>query len=88
MAEQKRKMAVFGTEMEVVDVPIASSREETSEYELADGSSLRVKNVATSILRIENQFTPDGRPIYLVLGAPVVKVHKSKLKPKTKKRKR
>jgi hypothetical protein len=79
-------MTILGKAMEVSDVPFTSSREPFSEYELEDGSVLKVRNVATSILRIQGQFTPDGRPIYIVLTTPAVKVHKSKLKPKNVRR--
>jgi hypothetical protein len=81
MAEQKRMMTILGQDMEVADVPIVSMNELPSEYELEDGSVLRVRNVATQILRVEGQFTPDGRPVYLVLTAPAVAVKSSTLKP-------
>lgn len=85
MPEQKRKMAILGTEIEVADVPITTATEFFNEYQLEDGSVLKVKSVATSILRLEGQFTPDGRPIYLVLTSPAVNVESSTLSPKLKK---
>ena len=86
MPEQKRKMAVLGTEMDVADVPIKKATEFFNEYELEDGSVLKVKNVATSILRLEGQYTPDGKPIYLVLTSPAVNVATSLLRPKPEKK--
>jgi hypothetical protein len=85
MAETKKKMPLFGTEMEVSDVPIAKSQEAFNTYELEDGTVLKVKNVATSILRVEGQFNPlpDGRPIYLVFTSPVVSVESSPLTKKS-----
>ena len=82
MAEQKRTMTILGKEIDVADVPIASMNELPNIYELEDGSVLRVRNVVTSILRIEGQFNPDGTPVYLVLTTPVVAVQSSTLKPK------
>jgi len=75
-------MTIFGKEMEVADVPITDMKEPSSEYHLEDGSVLRVRNVATAILRVQDQFNPDGTPIYLVLTSPAVTVQKSELKPK------
>jgi hypothetical protein len=81
MAETKKKLPLFGQETEVAEVPILKSEEGFNRYELEDGTILRVKNVATSILRIEGQFNPapDGRPIYLVFTSPVVNVDSSPL---------
>lgn len=81
MAETKKKLPIFGTDTEVADVPVVRAEENFSYYELEDGTTLKVKNVATSILRIEGQFNPppDGRPIYLVLTSPVVNVESSPL---------
>lgn len=74
MPEQKRTMNILGKDMEVADVPITSMKEAVNEYELEDGSILRVRNVATAILRVEGQRNPDGSPVYLVLTAPAVTI--------------
>ncbi len=47
---------MFGQEVEVADVPIRKAVEFFNEYELEDGSVLKVKSVAMSVLRIEGQF--------------------------------
>ena len=78
-------MTVLGVEMDVAEVPIQKSEEPTAVYELEDGSVLRVRNVATSILRLDGQFTPDGKPIYLVLTTPAVNVQKFKITASKKK---
>ena len=70
-------MDILGTMRDVVDVPVKSATEFFNQYELEDGTIMKVKNVATSFLRVEGQFLPDGRPIYLVLSAPVVNVESS-----------
>jgi hypothetical protein len=82
MPEQKRMMTILGKEMEVSDVPIAEMKEPVCEYTLEDGSVLRVRNVATAVLRLEGQFNPDGTPIYLVLTSPNVAVQSSKISQK------
>jgi hypothetical protein len=82
MPEQKKRMDILGSMRDVVDVPVKSATEFFNEYVLEDGTVIKVKNVATSFLRVEGQFLPDGRPIYLVLSSPVVNVESS---PVTKK---
>ena len=79
MPELKRYIKVFGTDTLVADVPITRAEERFNEYELEDGSLLRVKNVPHSILRVEGQFNSDGKPVYLVLTSPVVAVIHSSL---------
>ena len=81
MPEVKKKVPLLGSDTEVADVPIVKSEEGFNRYELEDGTILKVKNVATTIWRIEGQFNPppDGRPIYIVLSTPVVNVESSPL---------
>jgi hypothetical protein len=76
MPETKRTIAALGQNLNVADVPIVSSSESFNTYTLEDGSVLKVKNVATSIARVEGQFMPDGRPVYMVFSTPVVIVEK------------
>jgi hypothetical protein len=74
MAEVKKKLPVFGFEVDVSEVPIVKATEEFNEYVLEDGSVLKVKSVATSIMRVEGQFLPDGKPVYIVVTSPAVRV--------------
>jgi hypothetical protein len=74
MAETKKKIRILGNDVNVFDVPIKSAIEFFNEYELEDGSKVKVKAVATSFLRVEGEYSPDGKPVYLVLTAPAVNV--------------
>jgi hypothetical protein len=75
MPEIKRVIKLFGNDVNVMDVPIKSAKNENfADYELEDGSNVRVKFVASAFLRVEGEYTPDGRPIYLALSAPAVNV--------------
>ena len=73
---------MLGLELDVSEVPVVQSdeHEHINTYVLEDGSVLRVRSVATSILRVEGQYLPDGSPIYLVLATPVTSVASSRLK--------
>lgn len=74
MPGQKQRLKFAGVEVEVEVVPVTKSTAYFNECQLADGSLLRVKGVATSILRMEGQHGPDGKPIYIVTISPVVSV--------------
>lgn len=80
MAETKKKLALFGFEVDVSEVPVKKAEEALTRYELEDGTALRVRNVATAILRVEGQWLPDGSPVYIVASTPVVGVESSVLK--------
>ena len=74
MAEIKKKLPVFGCEVDVSEVSAKTAVEPFCEYELEDGAKVKVKTVATSFLRVDNQFSPDGSPIYLVFTGSVLSV--------------
>jgi hypothetical protein len=74
MPETKKTVRLLGFDVKVIDVPVKSATESFAEYELEDGSKIRVKFVASSFLRVENEFGPDGKPLYLVFSAPAVNV--------------
>lgn len=79
MPEKKRKINVLGHDVEVAEVAILQGEEKFLYYKLEDGTALKVKNVATSVLRVEGQYLPDGNPIYIVASTPVVSVESSPL---------
>jgi len=48
----------------VTDIEVLSAREAWSEYQLADGSVLRVKPIMISVSRLAEVQGADGDPIY------------------------
>jgi hypothetical protein len=74
MPEIKKKIKLIGLDIDVVDVPIKTANETFGEYELEDGSKIRVKFVASAFMRVEGQYGPDRKPVYLVFSAPAVNV--------------
>jgi hypothetical protein len=80
MPENKKKLSILGLQIDVSDVPIVKAQEYFNQYVLEDGTVLRVKSVATSMMRVEGQFLPDGSPIYIVLTSPAVSVESSLIK--------
>lgn len=74
MAIVTKKIKLAGKEIVVSEVPAVDSKEFFNEYKLEDGAEIRVKSVATSIMRIEGEYAPDGKPLYMVLCGQVVSV--------------
>lgn len=74
MVETRKTIKLLGFEVKVTDVPIKSASESFAEYELEDGSKVRVKFVASSFLRADGEYGPDGKPVYLVFSSPAVNV--------------
>ena len=74
MSEKKIKIPLFGHDVDATEVPISKSAENFNEYTLADGSTIRLKVVATAIFRLEGQYTAGGDPVYLIKNGQVVTV--------------
>jgi hypothetical protein len=74
MPETKKTIKLLGLDINVTDVPIKTANEYFNEYELEDGSKIKVKFSASSFMRADNEHAPDGKPIYLVFAVPAVNV--------------
>jgi hypothetical protein len=78
----EKTITLFGHDIPVTEVPVVEAEERFIQYKLEDGTLLKVKNVATSVLRVNDQYLPDGSPVYLVLANPVVSVVSSPINKK------
>jgi hypothetical protein len=63
-----------GTEMPAVELGFQTSGEHWNEYILDDGSVVKIKLVATSVVRLEDQYDVNGAPVYLVQSTNVMAV--------------
>lgn len=71
----KRKINLAdGSEVEGSVMTFRSSGEHWNEYLVDDGSVVRIKLVATEVLRIDGQYDPQGNPVYLVQSTNVMSV--------------
>ena len=52
-------------DQEGIEVPIKKSTEYWSELELEDGSIIRYKSTISRVLRVEDQYDPEGNPLYV-----------------------
>ena len=72
--ERKRKIKLEGGEVEAVEVGFRASGEHWNEYLADDGTIIRVKLVVTEVLRVVDQFDPEGNPGYVVKSTNVTAV--------------
>ena len=66
------KVPYQGRQVEGHSVDFLTRKEDFNEYQLGDGKILRIKMVVTRIIRLEEEKTPDGSPIYLVQSQNIV----------------
>ena len=63
-----------GREVEATDIGFRQVREDWNEYELQDGTTLRMKTVVSDIVRVEGEYDNEGNPIYVVKSGNVLVV--------------
>lgn len=73
MPPEKRKIPIAGGgEADATLMPFQVGNESWNEYLLEDGTVLRVKLVATEIMRVDDAYNGDGDPVYLIKSQNVV----------------
>lgn len=80
--ERKKRVDVGRGPQDVTEVGFRTSGEHWNEYLLDDGTVLRIKLVATEILRIDGEFDAQGNPAYVVASTNVTAVSASQDKRK------
>jgi hypothetical protein len=65
-------------QVEAEQIDFESKAEPWSTYELADGTTLKVRVILTGVLRIEGEYDPSGNPIYVVSSQTVVQANSPK----------
>jgi hypothetical protein len=64
-------------DVDATEMGFQTGGEHWNEYLLSDGSVIRLKPVATEILRVDGKYDNDGNPVYIVKAANVVSVSAS-----------
>ncbi len=72
---RKMRFAPEGPEKEVQLIDIQQANEHWNQYLLGDGTVLRIKLVATEVLRIEGEWDQEGNPIYVVRSSNVLSIN-------------
>jgi hypothetical protein len=66
------KVNFQGREADAVEVDFKTIKEDWNEYDLADGTRVKVKSVASNMVRLIDEYDNDGNPIYLVKSSNVL----------------
>lgn len=72
--ERSIKVPFEGKIVEGVELDFKTIKEEWNEYQVTDGSIIRMKVVVTNITRVTDRYDNDGNPIYVVKSSNVLTV--------------
>ncbi len=73
--ERKRKLKLpTGQEVDATVLSFQAGGEHWNEYLVDDGTVIRVKFVATEVLRLDGQYDAQDNPVYLVQSTNVMAV--------------
>jgi hypothetical protein len=74
MSGNKVKINFGGEEVEATPIEISQAGEQWNQYLLDDGTMIKMKLVATKVLRIDNKYDKEGNPVYFVQSTNVISV--------------
>lgn len=66
------KVNFEGEEVDATEIDFQTRREDWNEYQLFDGSVIKLKAVVTEIQRIEGRYDKEGNPVYRVRSSSVL----------------
>ena len=66
------KVPFKGREVEGVDVNFRVVREDWNEYQLSDGTELRMRLVVSEVIMIPGEYDKEGNPAYVVKSGNLV----------------
>ena len=55
-----------GKQVEAISINFKSIREEWNEYDLEDGSTLRMKTIVSDVVRVPDEYDNENNPVYVV----------------------
>jgi len=69
--EKKIKVNYQGKLIDAIEMDFIA-KEGWNEYELSDGTILRMKAVASNIIKVLDEYDNDGNPVYMVRSSNVL----------------
>jgi len=72
--ERTIKVLLEGKIVEGIDLDFKTLKEEWNEYQVTDGSIIRMKVVVTNIAKVPDKYDNAGNPIYVVKSSNVLTV--------------
>lgn len=67
----------IGEKQELKDatlVDVIESKEPWAEYQLSDGSSIKIKSMLMEVWRVKDEYDNDGNPMYLLKSSNVMNI--------------
>ena len=71
----KIKINFGGEEVEALPMDINQTNEYWNQYLLDDGTVIKMKLVATKVLRVDNKYDQEGNPLYIIQSTNVTSVN-------------
>jgi hypothetical protein len=71
----KIKVNLGGREVEALPIDINQTNEYWNQYLLDDGTLVKMKLVATKVLRVDGEFDPEGNPLYIIQSTNITSVN-------------
>ena len=68
------KIPFKGQEVDATEVDFQTRKEDWNEYQLMDGSFIRMKLVVGDIFKVAGEYDDEGNPIYIVRSKNVLMV--------------
>lgn len=60
------KIPYKGKEVDGIDVGFKVTREDWNEYQLSDGTQLRMRLIVSDVIFVPDEFDQEGNPIYVI----------------------
>jgi len=71
----KTKINFNGEEVEALPIDINQTNEYWNQYLLDDGTVIKMKLVATKVLRVDNKYDQEGNPLYIIQSTNITSVN-------------
>jgi hypothetical protein len=71
----KIKINFGAEEVEALPIDINQTNEYWNQYLLDDGTVIKMKLVATKVLRIDNKYDLEGNPLYIIQSTNITSVN-------------
>jgi len=68
------KINFQGREVDATEVDFQTRKEDWNEYQLMDGSEIKIKLVVSGIFRIDGMYDDEGNPVYQIKSANIAAV--------------
>lgn len=69
------KVPYKGKQVDAIEVNFKVEREDWNQYQLSDGSELRMRLIVRQVLMVPGEFDNEGNPIYVVSSGNIVMVN-------------